>query len=309
VVNIPLADTFKVRLGVDHMERDGYLKNHSGVGPDALGNVDFTAARLSVVANLTPDLENYTIGTYSRSTNYGIAARVVGCDRTATAAAARTAYAVLACQQIDRQNARGDGWWDVENNEPNAASHQTTWQVINTTTWNASDTLTVKNIASYAEFYETTRYGFEGEFFPGTTPGTTAFTVLRLNNTPGYNNSSQSTFTEELQFQGRSSDGKLKWQAGGYYEASDPIGYTSQSTAQFLNCTSIANLQCSSTSVSGVPAANGRTQTIAINGNISQPFQKTWFRDKGLYAQATYEVTEKLALTGGFRYTWVARSS
>jgi iron complex outermembrane receptor protein len=304
VLNIPLADTFKVRLGVDHMERDGYLKNHSGVGPDALGNVNYIAARLSMVANITPDLENYTIGTYSKSDNSGIAARVVGCDRTATAAAARTAYAYLACQQIDRQNARGDGWWDVENNEPNAASRQSTWQVINTTSWNATDTLTVKNIASYAEFYETTRYSFEGEFFPGATPGTTAFTVLRLNNTPGYNNSSQSTFTEELQFQGRSANGKLKWQAGGYYEASDPIGYTSQSTAQFLNCTSIANLQCASTSVSGVPAANGGTQTIAINGNISQPFQKTWFRDKGLYAQGTYDFTEKLALTGGFRYTW-----
>jgi iron complex outermembrane receptor protein len=304
VINLPLADTFKVRLGVDHMQRDGYLKNHSGIGPDALGNTNFTAARLSVVANLTPDLENYTIGSYSRSDNNGITARLVGCDRTATAAAARTAYAFLACQQVDRQNARGDGWWDIENNEPNAKSLQTTWSVINTTTWNASDTLTIKNIASYAEFYETTRYSFEGDAFPGTTPGQTAFTVLRLNNTPGYNNASQSTFTEELQFQGRSSDGKLNWQAGGYYEESNPVGYTSQSTAQFLNCSDIGTLQCRNASVPGVPAANGGTQTINLTGNISQPFQKTWFGSKGLYAQATYNFTEKLALTGGLRYTW-----
>jgi iron complex outermembrane receptor protein len=311
VLNVPLSDTFKVRLGVDHMERDGYLKNHSGVGPDRLGNVNYIAARLGVVANLTPDLENYTLGTYSRSDNNGIAARVVGCDRSVPAAptppatlAARSAYAYLACQQVDRQNARGDGWWDVENNEPNAASIQTTWQAINTTTWNATDTLTIKNIASYAEFYETTRYGFEGEFFPGATPGTTAFTVLRLNNTPGYNNSSQSTFTEELQFQGRSGDGKLRWQAGGYYESSDPIGYTSQSTAQFLNCTSIANLQCAASAVVNVPVAGGGTSPVTVRGNISQPFQKTWFRDKGLYAQATYNFTDQLALTGGLRYTW-----
>jgi len=304
VLNVPLADTFKVRLGVDRMKRDGYLKNHSGIGPDRLANSDYVAARLSVVADLTPDLENYTVATYSKSNNYGIVSRLVGCDRDATAGAARTAYAYLACQQIDRQNARGDGWWDIENNEPDPRSKQKTMQIINTTTWNASDTLTIKNIASYAEFYETTRYSFEGEAFPGTTPGQTAFTVLRLNNTPGYNNASQSTWTEELQFQGRSEDGKLNWQAGGYYESSDPVGFTSQSTAQFLNCANLGAMQCQSASVSGVPAANGGTQTININGNISQPFQKTWFRSKGVYAQGSYKLTEKLGITAGVRYTW-----
>jgi iron complex outermembrane receptor protein len=29
VINLPLAETFKVRLGVDRMNRDGYLRNHS----------------------------------------------------------------------------------------------------------------------------------------------------------------------------------------------------------------------------------------------------------------------------------------
>src|SRR3546814_5561467 len=35
---------------------------------------------------------------------------------------------------------------------PNPRSHTKQWQIINTTTWLASDTLTIKNIASYAEF-------------------------------------------------------------------------------------------------------------------------------------------------------------
>jgi iron complex outermembrane receptor protein len=307
VINLPLADTFKVRLGIDRMKRDGYLDNHSGVGPDHLANSNYVAARLSIVANLTPNLENYTIGTYSKSNNYGIVARLVGCDANAVAAAARTVYANLACQQIARQNARGDGWWDVENNEPDPRSKQSTLQFINTTTWNTSDTLTIKNIVSYAEFRETTRYSFEGEAFPSATPGRTAFTVLRLNNTPGYNNSSQSTWTEELQFQGRSEDGKLNWQAGGYYESSDPIGFTSQSTAQFLDCVSVAALQCRASFLVTAPAApvgSANTQQIRITGNISQPFQKTWFRSKGVYAQGTYNFTDKLSATAGIRYTW-----
>ncbi len=304
VLNVPLAETFKVRLGLDRQKRDGYLRNLSGVGPSRLGNSDFLAARLSIVANLTPDLENYTIATYSQSDNYGIAARVVGCDAGATAAAARTIYATYACEQIARQNARGDGWWDIENNEPDPRSKQSTWQVINTTTWDASDTLTIKNIASYTEFRETTRYGFEGEFFPSATPGRTAFTILRLNNTPGHNNSSQSTFTEELQFQGRTADGTLNWQAGGYYEESNPIGFTSQSTAQFLDCVNLAALQCRAPFFVPARGPGGTTQQIRLTGNISQPFQKTWFRSKGIYAQGTYNFTEQLSATAGVRYTW-----
>src|SRR6185312_6688465 len=61
VLNIPLADTFKVRLGVDRQKRDGYLKNVSGIGVKDYNDIDYVAARLSIVADLTPDLENYII--------------------------------------------------------------------------------------------------------------------------------------------------------------------------------------------------------------------------------------------------------
>jgi iron complex outermembrane recepter protein len=291
VLNLPLSDIFKVRLGVDHMERDGYLKNHSGIGPDRLANTNFTSARLSVIANLTPDLENYFIGTYAVSDNNGSLPRLLGCNSASSLGSF--------CQrQLDRQNARGDGWWDVENSEPNSKLRMETWQVINTTTWTVNDSLTVKNIASYGETYETTRTSLEGEFY--TTPSNQlAMTLIRLNNTPGYRNSSQLTWTEELQLQGNALEGKLIWQAGGYYEASDPIGFTSQATTQLLNCQDaygqLDNYLNNGGSIS-CPASS--------SGSISVPFQKTWFRSKGLYAQATYDITEKLSLTGGFRYTW-----
>ncbi|MFC0204976.1 TonB-dependent receptor [Novosphingobium soli] len=291
VLNVPLADSFKVRLGVDRMKRDGYLENHSGIGPDRLGNTDFIAARLSIVADLTPELENYTIATYSDSDNHGTLARVVGCNPA-------SGLASFCQRQVDRQNARGDGWWDVENSEPDPRVHMQTWQVINTTTWLASDTLTVKNIGSYGEFRETTRYSLEGEFF--TTPaGQLATTLIRINNTPGYNNASQLTWTEELQVQGQSADGGLKWQAGGYYEASDPIGFTSQSTTQLMNCQdSYAQL---GRYLSGGPMVSCPAGSSA---SISIPFQKTWFRSKGLYFQGTYNLTDQFSVTGGVRYTW-----
>jgi iron complex outermembrane receptor protein len=293
VLNLPLADTFKVRLGVDRMKRDGYLHNHSGVGPDRLADTDYIAARLSVVAELTPELENYTVANYSRSNNNGITLRVLGCDT----ASARPS-AALACGQVARQDARGDGWWDVESNEPNPKLRMETWQVINTTTWQASDNLTVKNIASYGEFRETTRMSLQGDNLLDAN-GQLTTSLIRLNNTPGYNNSSQSTWTEELQFQGNSADGALTWQAGGYMENSDPLGFTSQSTAIGLNCPDLATLQCNAAPARPFPGVGD-----VYTSTVSRPYQKTWFRSRGLYAQATYNFTEQLALTGGVRYTW-----
>ena len=71
VLNVPLNDNVRVRLGVDHETRNGYLENTSGIGPDNFNNVDYTAARLSVVVDITSDVENYAIATYSLSINNG----------------------------------------------------------------------------------------------------------------------------------------------------------------------------------------------------------------------------------------------
>ncbi|MBW8784078.1 MAG: TonB-dependent receptor [Novosphingobium sp.] len=296
VVNVPLADTFRVRLGVDRMSRDGYLINH-GLGPNRLGDVNYWTARMSVVGELTPTLESYTMATWTKSHNNGITLRLLGCNRTPPASIA--ANATLACAQFDRQNARGDGPWDIENAEPDPTVQMETWQVINTTTWKATPTLTVKNIASYGEFRETTRMDLQGDFLLQPN-GTLARALIRLNNTPNYNNASQSTYTDELQIQGRSSDDRLTWQAGAYFENSDPIGFTSQSTGIGLNCPNLQALQCNAAPGLFLGSAVGTVFT----STVSRPFQKTWFRDRGLYGQATYKITDQLSLTGGIRYTW-----
>ncbi|MET0364296.1 MAG: TonB-dependent receptor plug domain-containing protein [Sphingobium sp.] len=58
VVNVPVLDTLRIRLGVDRQTRDGYLKNVSTIGPKDFGDVDYLALRFSAVADLTPNLEN-----------------------------------------------------------------------------------------------------------------------------------------------------------------------------------------------------------------------------------------------------------
>jgi iron complex outermembrane receptor protein len=304
VLNVPLSDTFKVRLGVDRNHRDGYMKNHSGLGPDDFNDLDYFAARAGIVANLTPDLENYMLATYTHSFTSGFAPRIGLCltngivpGFTLSAGQARTAGA--ACAQIARQNARGDGPLDVEIGDANAFLDIEQWQVINTTTWHASDTLTIKNIISYAEFRENSDFNLNGDNFFITNPPPpgvaasfigTRFVQTQLGPQPGVDNASQSGFTEELQFQGRTSDNRFVWQAGGYLEVSDPLGWSSGYNPGFATCTNLAALQCI-TPFAGV-------------GSITLLRTKTYWNNKALYAQASYNVTDQLSFTAGIRYTW-----
>src|SRR5260221_8715674 len=167
VLNVPLSASIRVRGAVDWNQADGYLINHSGIGPKALGNTNYVSARLSVVADLTPDIENYTIARYSKSDTFGNVPKIVSAGPypgfPINQASLSPFLGPLAAMQVARAQARGDGFWDVDNSVPDPKEIQTTWQVINTTTWKASDTLTVKNIISYAMFKQDTGYSLFGD--------------------------------------------------------------------------------------------------------------------------------------------------
>ncbi len=293
VLNLPLADTFRVRLGVDRQKRDGYLHNRSGVGPKDFGDSNYLAARLSIVGDLTPTLENYLVANYSKSDTNGTLLHLIGCERDPTKRSGRgVLVAPYACAQIDRQNARGDGFYDVENQHSNPYNTTEQWQLINTTTWLASDALTLKNIISYGQFRERVAYSIGGENFvipTGANTGKT-FSSTVLLNAPGQESAYQSTFTEELQLQGRTADGNFNWQVGGYLEISNPLGSGNTSYSQaFVNCTDVYAFQCFGplTGVSG----------------LSLVYNKVAFRNLGVYGQGTYHLTDKLAVTAGLRYT------
>lgn len=317
-LNVPLAETFKVRVAIDRNKRDGYMKNHSGVGPDAYNDVDYVYGRLSIVADLTPELENYTIFHYSRSDTNGYASHYEFCDRNPTsplAGGGLTRYytSLAACDQIDRQTARGDGPLDVEVSNPNPRIFLRTWQAINTTTWQASDTITVKNIVSYGEYREQSAFQlYSDNFFIPNTPVTQFFAsrggplpgqpfdYIQLATQPGYDAASESTTTEELQLQGRSADGKFNYVVGGYLEFSRPIGWNQQRTGIYGLCADPGTLQC----VGGlplVPIAPGVTVPGAI---VSESRTRLAFDNHGVFAQGTYNFTDQLALTLGGRWTF-----
>ncbi|MFT4056892.1 MAG: TonB-dependent receptor [Novosphingobium sp.] len=329
VFNAPLADTFKVRLSIDRNERDGYMKNKSGVGPKDYNDINYFYGRLSVVADLTPNLENYTIFHYSRSDTNGYASRLEGCDanpgdpRTinpATISAinpngskynmSRYYTSLAACDQVARQNARGDGPLDVDVSDPDPRIFLRTWQAINTTTWQASDTITIKNIISYGEYREQSQFQLDSDnFFVPDTPITRyyaarggpqvgqPFDYIQLGTQPGHDAAAGSTTTEELQVQGRSADGKFNFVVGGYLEFSRPLGFNQQRTGIYGNCVDPGILNCTG----GIPLSDSSPFAGTI---ISESRTRLAFDNHGIFAQGTYHFTDQLALTLGGRWTF-----
>jgi iron complex outermembrane receptor protein len=291
ILNVPVADTVRIRAGVDWQQRDGYLKNRSGVGPSRQGDVNYIAARFSIVADLTPTLENYTIGSYSYSNTDAFSPKVTVCDRN-LAATPGGFLAALGCAQVDRQKARGDGFWDIENSVSDPFARLRQWQIINTTTWEASDTLTVKNIISYAEYRESQRSDNNGtNYFLA--PGVDLPLVIAQSGANPYS-SSLSTFTEELQVQGGTADDNFSWQTGAYLEVSKPVGDSENLYQVLLPCNDIAARQCIDV------LSPGESVTV---GSLADTVKRESFNNKGFYAQGTYKLSDQFSVTGGIRYT------
>ena len=305
VLNIPLSDTFKVRFGIDRMKRNGYLKNKSPVGPKDFNDSNYISIRLSILAELTPTLTNTTIVSFTDSDNNGTTFKVLGCKAPNPAlpgnglSGLQFLGATFGCGQVARQQARGDGWWDVENGHPDPSVHFTTWQVINTTEWEASDNITVKNIISYSEFTEDTNLHLGGDYWDRG-DGLPLFSSIQINTTKGFHYGSQSGFSEELLVSGN--HGRLKWQTGAFMEISNPLGFNSQSVPLLLNCTNPPD-QCATGFGFNIPGFG----FIPV-ANLGQPFYQQRWRSYGLFAQGTYELTDTLSLTGGIRHTWDSQS-
>jgi len=315
-VNLPISDTVRFRLAVDHQKRDGYLNNISGIGPGNFNNVDYTSARASLVVDITPNLENYTIASESYSSNNGSVQKMIACNPAGynpvnPALGLGNFIGVFSCAQLAAEAARGAGFYDLESGIPNPESLINQMQFINTTTWNASDAFTLKNILSYAQFRDFQRTPLFGTnwqsselpapypsiFFRGVPPVFSgAFAA------PGLNSANQATYTEEFRIQGTSADQRLAYQGGVYAEWSDPLGPVGNQSEQLAACKDPGSLStCTDPIGSAFAAASGFPVQVGV---VNYTVGETQFRDQGLYTQESYSLTDQLKLTGGARYTW-----
>ena len=292
VLNVPISSNVRLRVDVDHEVRDGYEKNDSGTGPSRFGDIDYLAFRGSLVWDVTPDIENYTIFSYNTSDTNGDIQKLVGCNPSTSFT---NILGILACDQLRQEKAKGAGFYTVQNGLPNPETLLHQWQIINTTTWLASDNLTIKNIGSYAQLNEQLSSSLFGtnfdlhNFLPTIFKKGTVIDFAEILPPPGGYSANESTFSEELQAQGRLPTLGLTYQGGFYAELTDPIGTVGSVTPVLLACSKTSVLDCAN------PIGAG-----SINDTVG----RTRFNDFGVYAQATYSITDQLKLTGGARYTW-----
>lgn len=290
VLNMPVSDNIRLRFGVDHESRDGYLKNVSGIGPSNFNDIGYTAARASAVFDITPNLENYTIASFTRSAHNGAGEKVFACNSNPTGRGLGFGFA---CPQIARE--AGDDFFTVENDLPNAETRMQQWQIISTTTLQATDNLTIKNIASYAQLKNYVQNDIFGTNFT-LGRGLAPLLSSTIATAPGYNVNAESTTTHELQVLGHSSDNRFVWQGGAYAEFNEPLGNAGVQSGAVISCKDSATLQCIDLlgTLAGHPGAVG-----SVNYRVG----KISFRDLGIYEQASYSLTNEIKLTEGLRYT------
>ncbi len=329
-INAPITDTIRARLAVDFQDRSGLTRN-VGIGPN-LDDRHYIAVRGSVVWDVTPSIENYTILSFLHTKSNGSGYSLIGCNPG-------TFLGVLICGPGATTQASGPHL--VSTDLPNPTNDRREYRVVNTTTWQASDSLTIKNIIGYSQLtgdYVSDVFSTDIKIppvvfvpiilAPNTPPvaiqptptGALAGTRLQFTdvfaNTRNHN-TDQSTFSEELQFQGRTDGGKFIWQAGVYYERSAPHGPTENFSTQLVNCSDAVNKQCYSPlgqifragnaiyfgNKFGIPAAFADPGYDFPLGGLGNNLTTIAYRNLGIYAQGTYALTEQLKLTGGIRYT------
>jgi iron complex outermembrane recepter protein len=319
MLNIPLADSVRLRIAADSQQRDGYLDNISPTGSSDFEDLDYWAVRAGLTWDLTDNLENYTIASYYESDTNGTLTKLIDCDPTGydpvdIVQGLPNFIGGLSCGQLAGEQERGADYHDVQT-PVDGKSHIEQWQLINTTTWNVNETLTLKNIASYAEYENTQKTPLFGTywqvddlpppypsiFFRGVPQIFTA-----INPAPGKISADQSTYTEELQLQGSMQDNRIIYQAGVYFEWSDPESTVGNQSPTLVSCTDLAALDCIDPLGSAFSALTGDAIQI---GQVGLGGAETEFRNQGVYAQSTYSFTEQWSLTAGIRYTWDEQKS
>ncbi len=294
VLNIPVTDRVRMRFGYDRQERDGFLDNITNVGPANFADVDYLAGRASMTIDITDTLSNYTVATAARSRTNGQPATLIDCDAAMSGFLAF--QYVPDCQaQLARQQAAGkNDFYDVAGTVPTAGVRIRQWQVINHTDWEITDNIQLKNIFSYADLRTRNSADLFATNFIQPNGGERVFAIAGIR--PGLDTTNQSSMVEELRLQGTSFDGSLVWQGGLYYEYSEPEGSSgAQSPAQTI---------CDLGTLYNTDPDAFRCDEVFGLSNLQLSVQGVEYDNRAVYAQTTYDVSPKLSVTGGLRYTW-----
>ncbi len=289
-LNIPIIDDkLLVRAAFDIDQRDGFTHDYT-TGKD-LDNRDYWSFRLGVTWRPTDNFENYLVydSLYSHTNGTGIELQAINTNPI-TAFAQTFCPATGACPNaqkfLSEQAAVGPRGVFTS---PGLGGLDKTYSygITDISTYDLSDDIKVKNIFGYRVLKNLLRYDLD------------AMPVALIDFvTPNNWNLSNSQYTDEFQFQGKSLGGNLNWIAGAFGEFLHPSG------------TTVAQLATSSVT----PALPGfilpvQVLSNSMGQNALGPEGITE-RTEAVFLQGTYnlgglsDMLEGLKFTAGVRYTW-----
>jgi len=271
-VTIPIIeDKLSIRIAGDRRTRDGFTKDiYTGVDYD---NIDYWAARVSVLAKPWDDFQNYLMFNSVYDHNNGTSALLTGVNPKGPAFAI---FGAPLTQALALQQSLGPRETFMT---PYSIYKIWNWGVVDIATWNISDDLTLKNIFGYQEYKQVSRLDVGGTTLPILYYGNTGqWGGVLDRNSPAF-----SSYTEELQFSGKGLGGKLQWVAGGYLEFDHPTGHNL--TRQIVFATPIYS-----------DVGKGlRSQAVYAQGDYD--------------LSGISSVLDGFTFTAGYRYTWDYRTA
>jgi len=339
VVNVPVNDALRVRLGVDYNRRDGHLRNITGIGADDLGNVDYIAGRLSAVWDITDSIENYSILSLVDSSSHGSTAQLFDCNNLLSNVSDPTAIDVQALvqglitivstggdinlvdplpgvplggspfalltfqpcqQQLDEQAAAGqDGPYDVVSTVKTPITEIKEKRLINTTTWTINDDLTFKNILAYAHLYTQNGSNIFGNNFPDSTD-------------PSGRRELGIGFTiirPDIPVTNQETWVEEMQLQGEAFDSrltwQGGLYYEHSKPDGFSGNNTAALIYCDMATLEGTPSQYDCYDPFqGVLGGALQYKVKTEYLNQAVFAQGTYALLEPLSVTLGLRYTW-----
>lgn len=264
MINLPVVDSLALRLAAQTSRRDGVIDNLDG-GTD-FNDKDDWSARASVKWQPGDALTSLLVFSQTENHTAGVGTKLVGFDATKPNALIGARYASAYARQ------QSEDFFDAHSSIANEKQDLKTWEVSNTTTYDISDTLAVKNIISHSDLQYRTDNNLDGINAWDNLVNAGGTLVPLVFSSQQFTEAEQ--FTEELQLIG--STDRLDWIAGLYF--SRLTGRDGSLSAQF--------------SANGNPNA---WQQGPLGGFINESM--------AAFAQGTYALTDALNLTLGVRQT------
>lgn len=262
-INIPIVDDkILLRVAGFHAQRDGYMHTIGGQTDDlppheilpsqSFDNVNTSEVRATLLVKPTDNLTNSTIVTY----HYDKIRASSGPYLELDFATGESFFAPYAKTRL----------LDTHVNLDKGANK--TWAVFNTTTYDFSDTVSLKNIFGYIDAQG---YSFDA----ADSDGALATTV----DVPGPSRPRKNRqLTDEVQLAGKLFNDRLSWIVGGLIDRTREPGALDK-----INVASVV---------------------VTPDGGLVTRYVQNTVNSESVYGSLTYKITDKMNFTAGFRHAW-----